>query len=105
MCRGVATGLGVLSYCSDLGNVPELVVHSDSSAARAVAQRRGLGKLRHVHTRYLWLQAQVAAKAVRLKCVLGKDNTADALTKALSESELNRHCAKMGLWFDSSRSK
>ena len=61
-CRGAATGLGILSYCGDLGCVPELVLHSDSSAARAVASRRELGKLRRVHTRYLWLQQQVATK-------------------------------------------
>ena len=60
LCRGAATGLGLVSYLADLGVNAMLRCHSDSSAARAVASRRGLGKLRHVHTRFLWLQSQVA---------------------------------------------
>ena len=100
LCRGAATGLGLVSYLADLGVNAMLRCHNDSSAARAVASRRGLGKLRHVHTRFLWLQSQVASKAVQLRCVRGPQNPADALTKPLTESELLRHCTKMGLSFD-----
>ena len=100
LCRGAATGLGLVSYLKDLGIHAMLRCHSDSSAARAVASRRGLGKLRHVHTRFLWLQSQVAQKSVQLRCVHGPQNPADALTKPLSEAELLRHCTKMGLSFD-----
>ena len=100
LCRGAATGLGLLSYLSDLGIEAVLRCHSDSSAARAVASRRELGKLRHVHTRFLWLQSQVAQKSLQLRCVHGPQNPADALTKPLVESELLRYCAKMGLSFD-----
>ena len=34
-------------------------VHTDSSAAKAVASRRGLGKLRHIELKYLWVQELV----------------------------------------------
>ena len=100
LCRGAATGLGLVSYLADLGVNAMLRCHSDSSAARAVASRRGLGKLRHVHTSFLWLQGQVAQKSLQLRCVHGPQNPADALTKPLSEAEMYRHCTKMGLSFD-----
>ena len=100
LCRGAATGLGLVSYFSDLGIRAVLRCYSDSSAARAVASRRGLGKLRHVHTRFLWLQSQVAQKSLQLRCVHGPQNPADALTKCLAEGELQRHCTVMGLSFD-----
>ena len=100
LCRGAATGLGLIAYLADLGIEAMLRCHSDSSAARAVASRRGLGKLRHVHTRFLWLQSQVAQKALQLRSVHGPQNPADALTKPLSEAELYRHCTSMGLSFD-----
>ena len=100
LCRGAATGLGLVSYLNDLGVNAILRCYSDSSAARAVASRRGLGKLRHVHTRFLWLQSQVAQKSLQLRCVHGPQNPADASTKCLTECELFRHCTKMGLSFD-----
>eukprot|EP00972_Heterocapsa_arctica_P039496 5816325-Heterocapsa_arctica.AAC.1 len=39
----------------------KLVIHlrTDLSSARAVTQRRGLGKLRHIALRELWLQQEV----------------------------------------------
>ena len=100
LCRGAATGLGLISHLGDLRIQGELTCLSDSKAARAIAAREGLGKLRHVHTRFLWLQGQVAQKSLQLRCVHGPQNPADALTKPLAESELLRHCTKMGLSFN-----
>ena len=39
--------------------ITETIVGIDSSAAKAIAGRIGLGKLKHLDTRYLWLQAMV----------------------------------------------
>ena len=104
LCRGAASGLGLISYLADLGIQGTLRCHSDSSAARSVASRRGLGKLRHVHTRYLWLQSQVAAKTLSLRCVLGTQNPADCLTKPLDENSLFKHCQRIGLSYEISAS-
>ena len=38
------------------------VVCGDSSAAIAVAQRRGCGKLRHIHIGQLWIQERIQEK-------------------------------------------
>ena len=39
--------------------ITETIVGIDSSAAKAIAGRIGLGKLKHLDKRYLWLQAMV----------------------------------------------
>ena len=40
-------------------------VFSDSSAARSVARRRGIGgRLRHIHTGHLWLQGRGSSWAL-----------------------------------------
>ena len=55
-----ALGLSLKSLMADWGQKYDLIVLSDSSAARGTAARRGLGKLRHVQNRYLWPQKRVA---------------------------------------------
>ena len=61
LTHGAAHGLGLRSYTTDLGFEMSLEILSDSSAARAFASRRGLGRQRHVQTRFLWLQRVAAA--------------------------------------------
>eukprot|EP00971_Amphidinium_carterae_P204085 4049783-Amphidinium_carterae.1 len=68
-------------------------IHSDSSAARAFAQREGLGKQKHVHTRLLWIQEQVEQGRIGIKRVGTRDNEADVLTKPLAATVTKRATA------------
>ena len=61
----------------DWGFEVDLVVASDFSAARGTASRRGLGKLRHVQTRYLWVRERVAKTELKIIAVGTKQNVAD----------------------------
>ncbi len=57
---------------------------TDSSSAKALAQRRGVGRLKHVDLRHLWIQSCARQKLVRLKKVGTRNNVADLNTKNLS---------------------
>ena len=57
----------------------------DSSAAKAMASRNGVGKVRHLEVRYLWVQDALNRKRFTLKKVAGKFNPADVLTKPLAQ--------------------
>ena len=62
LIRGACTSLGIQSHNQDwMIDVP-IQIYSDSSAARRVARRRGIGgRLSHLRTRsHLWLQSRVA---------------------------------------------
>ena len=49
MVEGASRGLGLRSMLGELGVVTGVVeLHTDSSAAKSFASRRGLGKMRHV---------------------------------------------------------
>ena len=48
MPMGSAEGLYVQSFLSELGETAAAHMWSDSSAARAIAQRVGCGKLKHM---------------------------------------------------------
>ncbi len=63
--------LGIQSLGVDLGVEVKGRVWTDSDTGRSVASRRGLGRLRHVELKYLWVQEVVRAGRVILKRVKG----------------------------------
>ena len=81
----------------DLGDEMTVGVYSDASAAIAISQRLGLGKLRHIETQYLWLQEKVAKQNLAMHKVHGTNNPADMLTKAVNAETLKRHLEFSGL--------
>jgi hypothetical protein len=54
---------------------------ADSNAAKSFVSRRGLGKMRHIEIRYLWLQREVGEGRVRVFEVKGDENPADLMTE------------------------
>jgi len=91
LTRGAALGLSLKSLTADWGQKYDLIVLSDSSAARGTAARRGLGKLRHVQTRYLWDQERVSNNDLAVKSVNTKQNLADLCTKPVSRETCDKH--------------
>jgi hypothetical protein len=68
--KSTAKGKKAKAVIEDLGMTAELVLAMDSSAGLAVAARQGVGRLRHVEVKYLWLQSQIEAKKFRLEKIL-----------------------------------
>ena len=65
-----------------------LTSRSDSSSARSLAQRLGVGRVRHLSSKILWLQAMVKAQQLILAPVPTEVNCSDVGTKALSEKRI-----------------
>ena len=63
--KGACIALGFRSMAADLGEDVRMVLRSDSSPALGIIGRRGLGKVRHMETGYLWLQDIVTLKRSR----------------------------------------
>ena len=97
LCHGAAHGLALQAYLRDLGLDLPVKIKSDSSSARSFANRRGLGKQRHVQTRYLWLQERVANRHLEVEKVATKYNVSDILTKCCGIETLRRHLTQLGL--------
>ena len=97
LIRGACTSLGIQSLYQDwMIDVP-IQIDSDSSAARSVARRRGIGgRLRHLQTRHLWLQSLVALGHLKLDVVAGERNPADTLTKPLLERKIREWSEHVG---------
>ncbi len=97
LTKGTATTLGLMAVAKDLGMELNATVHSDASAAIAIAQRQGLGKLRHLKVQYLWVQERLRKGDVGIMKVDGKYNPADLMTKHLNCWDLQRHLEAMGI--------
>ena len=63
--EGASRGLAMQTLLGELGAVTELQLFLDSSAAKGFAATRGIGKMRHLEVKDLWLQGAVFK--VRLK--------------------------------------
>ena len=64
----------------------DFVVYTDSSSAKSIAQRRGVGRLKHLDIRLLWIQGFVKERFLRLKKIATVDNVADLNTKNLTST-------------------
>ena len=87
------------SMLSDFGMCADVVIRTDSPSGLAVGSRRGLGRLRHVQTRYFWVQQRVQEGDFRLKKEPGDTNVSDALTKPLNEKRMLNLLTMMGCEF------
>ena len=76
----------------------------DASAAKGIASRRGVGKIRHLDTTTLWVQRLVTDKRLELRKVLGTTNCADLDTKHLDQADLWKILTAIGFWKRSGRS-
>ena len=99
MIEGVVKVKGMAAFALELGvEVEEQWVElgTDSSAAKSFVARRGLGKMRHIELRDLWLQQEVAEGKVKVVKVRGDLNAADLTTKILNNAEIVFRLTLMG---------
>ena len=81
MTKATAETTGILNMLKDLGEAKKGIVYADSSAALAIADRKGSGKLRHINIRMLWIQEKEKRGEVELRKSRGEVNPADLMTK------------------------
>ena len=86
--KACAEGLGVTAGLADLGVRKQLTIGLDSSAALGVVRRVGLSKLRHIDTKYLWVQQARKEGRFTVYKVDGKLNKANLMTKHMGKEQL-----------------
>ena len=103
--RGVSIGMSLQEILRGWGLQPKLKVHTDSSAALGTCNRQGLGRSRHVQTRFLWVQEKLALHEFELVKIPTKQNVADLCTKGLPANEMERHMQSMGFEYSHGRAE
>ena len=102
MVKAMAEGLGIQALAADLGWRLGVRVFTDSSAAKSIACRMGIGRVRHLETRLMWVQEAVATGKGRVSKIPGKSNMADILTKGVSLEEIEVGLESMNLMLSKS---
>ena len=102
--KATSIGLGLKSMLADMSLDCTVHVLSDATAAIGIANRRGLGQVRHMAVHYLWVQERVKNGDITLSKVWGKQNPADLLTKHLDFNTIQQYMSLFGLQFRAGRS-
>lgn len=97
--------LGMVAFTHDLGMELHGEVHTHASAALGIAQRRWLGKIRHIQTQSLWVQQAYADEKLNYLKVPGADNPSDVLTKHVPADLLDHHLKTMNVIFEGGRAE
>ena len=100
---GMAQFIGVPSLYANLGIVVNINMFSDATAAIGITKRRGLERIRHLHTSDLWAQEKVQNGLVEINKILGSERPADVLTKYVDCKTVNAALEKLHLKFYSGR--
>ena len=88
--------MGIRSAMRDFGVDSNGVVYADSSAALAIANRKGAGKLRHINISTLWIQEKQDLHQLEMRKVQGTNNPADLMTKYLTRTVIDTHLGFIG---------
>ena len=97
MIEGSVRGLGLQSMMLELGISVSVVLATDSSAAKSFSSRRGLGRMRHIEVKDLWLQEAACRGRIKIMKVAGKENPADIFTKYHGVKELQERCDRLSI--------
>ena len=95
-CSTVAEALH-LRCLLDFGHPGSIWLYVDSTAAKGIGQRQGVGRLRHLATKTLWLQGLITEKKVKMRKVPGDENGPDIGTKAHDGPRLRYLVSLLGM--------
>ena len=87
--RGVLQGLFLLSFWAEaVDQHLSCCIHSDSKAGLAIAARRGVGRVKHLEVRQLFVQQVICTGRISLQKCAGHENVADFGTRPLDAHAL-----------------
>ena len=89
LIKSAPRALGAVAMAADMAKVVKPRVRVDATASKAIALRRGVERVRHLHTQVLWMQEAVARRELTIAKVQGVENPADMGTKHLAQREMH----------------
>ena len=96
LVKCTAECMGVQSMYKDWGTDMKGTLYVDSSAALAIAKRKGAGKLRHMNVSALWIQDVQDRDGATYMKVLGTANPAYLMTRYLTREKVDNAIDEMG---------
>ena len=99
LIKGSSECIGVCNLLNEMLDVHfHCLGYCDSSAARGIANRTGVGKVKHLSVKHMWIQEQTADKRLTVRWIPRKDNCSDALTHPLTGPALDKVLEDLDCW-------
>ena len=97
LSKSASRALGAEAMLRDLAvSLPPRVL-VDSTASKGISSRRGVGRIKHLHTQVLWVQLVVARRGLRIDKIPGEGNPSDLGTKHLGQTPMKRCMGYVGV--------
>ena len=77
MVRCASEAIGLANTTRELGHEAHLRIWTDAAAARELALRSGTGAIKHMETKYFWLQQKEKNRELRIDKIRGRVNPVD----------------------------
>ena len=90
-------GYLVVSLLTEIGHRARLQGFTDSSACMQMTARRGLGRMRHIALKLLWVQDQVRKEQLIVQYISSTGNPTDLMTKGFQRCRFVELCDMMGM--------
>ena len=103
--KATAQGLGLQAMSTDCGLNMKLQIRADATAGMGIAQRRGLGKIRHLHTQFLWVQQVYSQGRAEIKKEPRATNQADMMTHYSDSNTVKKFMQSIGQEYRQGQSK
>ena len=100
MVKAACEAMGIRALLADMGVAVNMRIRMevDSSAAKSMASRTGVGKVRHLDVRLLWLQDACRRGDVEIVKIPGTANPSHVLTKPAGLGHVAPLCRAVGVW-------
>ena len=105
LTKSASRAIGGCAMAADLCREMKPRVFVDATASKGIASRRGVGKVRHLHTQVLWVQEAVMTRQLHIEKLPGKENPSDMGTKHLAQKEMNECLQRAGCILTGGRSR
>ncbi len=96
LAKGMSEGIAIWNLGAEVGPAMKLNAYTDATTTIGIANRHGIGKLKHLDVQMLWIQQAIADKTATFNKVASDVNPADLLTKALGIDKFNRFVNDIG---------
>lgn len=83
----------------EIGLPTSIMLYTDASAAQGSVLRTGLGRLKHLDMKNLWLQQEVQQRRPGVSKITDANNASDLLTKVMDGPKFLRRCQQFQLCF------
>ena len=95
---GLSLFLGIVNMIRDIRGQEwgELTHQVDAAACKGILLRRGAGGVKHLETKFLWVQEAIQSKKIRVEKLPRDLNLSDALASYSPGPDLERKLRMMG---------